>query len=119
HEALLLGAAPVADLGKSRCEHDGAANAAASASRNSINHRLLRHHQHGRVDAVRQLIDCGHAGPSVDLLGAAADQIDVALTAATVEVGEHGAADRARLGRSTHDSDCTRPHQASEPAHLR
>jgi hypothetical protein len=79
----------------------------------------MRHDQHGRVDSVRQVIDRGYAGPSVDLLGAAADQMDVALVAATLEVAEHGTADRALLGRGADDRDRARPHQASEPAHLR
>ena len=50
-------AARLVHLGKARREHDGAADAAPPAGRDRLDHALLRHHQHGGVDALGQVVD--------------------------------------------------------------
>ena len=117
-QPLLLGAALVADLGKSGREHDCAPDASPAAGRDRIDHCLLRHDQDRRVDAAGQLVDRGHARAPVDLLGPAADEMDVAAITAALEIDQHGTADRAGLRGRAHDCDRSRPHQAHQPTHI-
>ena len=43
-----------------------------------VDDRRLGHDQHDRIDAQRQIVDRRHAGPAVDLLAVAADEMDLA-----------------------------------------
>ena len=114
-QLFLLDAARIADLRITRGEHDRGADAAPPQRRDRIDHHGLRNDQHRDIDAVRQFVDARHARAAVELVARAADQMDRAIEAAALQIGEHGAARMAGLRRHADDRDRARPQQPIDP----
>ena len=114
HEPLLQRAALRARLSEAGGEDDGAADLAAPAGGDGLEHRLLWDVEDDNVEPWRQLVDGGHARMPADLGPGAADQMEVTREAGPLEVGEHITADRARIVRRADDGDRARPQQARD-----
>ena len=69
----------LADLGKARGEHHRRADLALRAGGDGVAHARGRQREHGQVDALRQFLRTLQHRPAVDRLGAAADEMNVAL----------------------------------------
>src|SRR6185437_14715403 len=103
-----------AGLGKAGSEDHRTAGLPPRASRDGIdNHRFGHDEDHG-IDALREIIDARHAWPTVDLLAAATDEVNLALVASEEEVFERVGADRAEIWRGSDDGHRAGPQQSSD-----
>ena len=113
-QLLLLRAALVAGFGVAgRVDHHGA-DLAGGAGADGVEHTRFGDRQHGDIDARRQIVDRLHAGTGVDLGAAAAHEVDRARVAELLEVGEHEAAEGARVGRRADDRNRAGLEQAGD-----
>ena len=93
-------------------EHDGRVDPAAPAGGDGLQHRLTRQIEDDGIEPLRQVIDRGHARVPGNLRPGTADEMQAAREAGTLEVGEHIAADGARVVGSADDGYRARPQEA-------
>ena len=116
----------LAGLGKARGEHHRRADLAARAGLDRLAHARGRQGEDGKVDALRQLLRTFQHRTAIDRLGAAADQMDVALELVHLQRLQDDLAGAAGARRDADDRDRARaqelrdrpgPARVVRPAH--
>ena len=101
---LLLFREPLrAGFGKARGKDDRGARLAAGESTHRVQNARLRDREHGRVDAFGQVIDRSDAAAAADFGPLRVDEVNGALKAGPVEIGQHRRAERPRFFRGADD----------------
>ena len=98
----------LAGLGEARGENHRRADLALHAGRDRIADARGRQREYGKVDALRQLFRTFQHRPAVDRLGAAPDQMDVALELVELERLQDDLACAAGARRYSDDRDRSR-----------